>query len=139
KVLDHSGVADALRTHRRLGATDSLKKLGSGWRRAADDVERRAAPVTGHLASAGGRIVGRTSPLLQHVLGSDAERQAESAVAVMRIEPIVGGLQRQRRGDKYSFVAGAGNLKERFVLRLELYFFVVDAPRRVHQAINANH
>ncbi len=45
----------------------------------------------GHLATAGRGIIGGSDGLLEHLVGRDAEREAESAIAVVRKDPIVTG------------------------------------------------
>jgi len=57
------------------------------------------APVRRHLASAGTGVVGCANALQEHVVRLHPERQAQGAVAVVRIEPVVSGLQRQAGGE----------------------------------------
>jgi len=64
--------------------------------------------------------------------------QAECAVAVVRVEPVVAGLESQPRGDEHGLVPCARNLEEDFVLPLELNLLVVNAPRQVHRAVDAD-
>ncbi len=96
------------------------------------------APVRGHLAAAGCGVVFRADGLEHHVVGSDAEREHESAVAIVREEPIVGGLQDQAGGDESSFVSCAADLEIDFILALELDFAVVEAARKKHRAVDAD-
>src|SRR6185436_3733189 len=109
----------------RLGGADSLKELRAGWRRSRDDVISLVSPVTRHLAPAGGGIDRRTNRFIQHFGGGYAEGQAESAIAVVRVEPIVGRLENHSRRCQNSFVARARNLEENLVLTLQLHFLVV--------------
>ena len=67
-----------------------------------------------------------------------AELEAEGAVAVVRIEPVVARTQSQPRGDEDGLVPRARNLEEDFVLPLELNLLVVNAPRQVHRAVDAD-
>src|SRR5207237_6901864 len=66
------------------------------------------------------------------------ELEAEGAVTVVRIEPVVAGLEGQPRGDEHGLVPRARNLEEDFVLPLELNLLVVNAPRQVHRAVDAD-
>ena len=52
-----------------LGAADGVEELRGGGGGEADDVERAAAPVGGHLAAAAGWIGGRADGLQQHLVG----------------------------------------------------------------------
>ena len=65
-------------------------------------------------------------------MGSDAEREHESAVAIVRKKPIVGRLQDQTGGDESGFVSCAADLEVDFILALELDFAVVEAAREKH-------
>src|SRR6266404_1722018 len=94
--------------------------------------------MTRHLSSAGGRISRCADGLVQHFCGCDAELEEKRAIAVVRVEPVVGGLQYHSRGGEYSLVAGAGNLKEDLVLSLELDLFVIELAGQKHCAISAN-
>ena len=73
----------------------------------------------------------------QHLERRHAEREAERAVAVVRIEPVVAGLQRHAGGDEHRLVAGAADLEEDQALVLELDLLVVDLPRQHHRAVGA--
>src|SRR5207248_9961000 len=64
--------------------------------------------------------------------------EAERAVAVVGVEPVVARAQGQPRGDEHGLVARARNLEEDFVLPLELNLLVVNAPRQVHRAVDAD-
>ena len=118
-----------------LGATYGLQNLRSGRRRLGHDVQRGIAPVRRHLAPAGTGIVGRADTLQKHVVRLDAERQAQRAIAVVRIEPVVARLQREAGGHADGLVPGAGHLEVDFLLALEQDFPVVDAPGGVHEAV----
>jgi len=102
----------------------------------ADDVEGAAAPVIGHLAAAAGRVGGSAGSLQEHVLRSDAEGEAQGAIAIVGEEPVVAGTEGEACADLQRFVAGAGDLEEKFLLALEEDFAVVDAPGEKHQAVD---
>src|SRR5260370_1131529 len=82
------------------------------------------APVRGHLAATGGGVVFGADGLQESFQRGDAKHQAESAVAVVRVEPIDAGTKKEAHGGGDGFVAGAGNLEENFILALELNFAV---------------
>ncbi len=113
-----------------LGAAYGMEQLRGRGGRGADNVQRAAAPVGGHLASAAGRIGGRAHGLQHHVIGRNAQRQAQSAIAIVREEPVVAGAQGQRRAHLQSLVAGGRNLEEDLLLALEENFAVVHARER---------
>ena len=113
-----------------LGASHGMQQLRGGRRRRADDVQRAAAPVRGHLAAAAGRIGGRAHGLQHHLVGRDAQRQAQRAIAIVGKEPVVAGTQRQRRAHLQRLVAGARNLEEDLLLPLEKDLAVVHRRER---------
>src|ERR1700733_5249703 len=96
------------------------------------------APVRWHLTSARGGIVLRADSFEKHFVSRHAERQAESAIAIVGIEPVVSSLENETGGDEYAFMAGAADLEVNFVLALELDFAVVELAREEHRAINAD-
>src|SRR5580700_5175317 len=96
------------------------------------------APVRWHLTSARGGIVLRADAFEKHFVSRHAERQAESAVAIVGIEPVVSGFENETGSDEYAFMAGAADLEVNFVLALELDFAVVELAREKHGAINAD-
>ena len=61
-LLASGNLRDVTVEQRRFGAADRLQGLRAGRAALRDDVEAPAAPVRGHLASAGGGIVLRTRP-----------------------------------------------------------------------------
>ena len=75
-----------------FGATDGLQNLRAGRRRLRHYIELGEAPVRGHLPAAGAGIVGRAYSLQQHFVGRRAQSEAESAVAIIGIEPVVAGF-----------------------------------------------
>ena len=86
-----------------------------------------------HLAPARRGIGGRADRLQQHLLGRDAEREHERAVAVVGEEPVVPGAQVAREAEQQRFVAGARDLEERPVLLAQGDLAVVEAPRDERQ------
>ena len=101
-------------------------------------LQRAVAPVGRHLAAAGRGIVGRAHRLLQHFVRRHAEREAERAVAVVGIEPVVAGPQSHAGGDLNGLMAGAADLEEDAVLTLERDLAIVQAARGVHDAERAD-
>ena len=90
-----------------FGASDGLQNLGAGAGRLGDDVEVLEGPVRGHLTAAGTGIVGCAYGAEQHFVRSCAQGEAQGAVAVVGVEPVVVGLQRKSRRNSQGFVAGA--------------------------------
>jgi hypothetical protein len=68
-----------------------------------------------------------------------AELEAEGAVAVVGVEPVVAGAHGEAGGGEHGLVARARNLEEDFVLPLELNLLVVEPPREVHRPVDAQH
>ena len=101
-----------------------------------DDVELRAGPVGGHLASTAGGIGGGAYSLEEVLFDGGAEGERKGAVAVVGEEPVVGGAQREGGGDEESFMTGAGDLEEDFLLIFEDDLAVVGTAREVHQAVD---
>ena len=70
----------------------------------------------------------------QHLERRDAELQAQRAIAIVGMEPVVAGLEREAGGDQHRFVTGAADLEEGAALVLELDLLVVEtlasAPSR---------
>ena len=93
------------------------------------------APVRRHLAAAGGGIVLGADRGEQHLERGDAELQAQRAIAVVGIEPVVAGAQRQAGGGEHRFVAGAADLEKDLALVFELDFLVVQLARQQHAAV----
>ena len=99
-------------------SADGLYKLRAGTRRFGDNVELRMSPVRGHLPSARGRVILRAYGLQQHFQRRDTHHQAKRAVAVIRIQPIDSGTQKQPHGGGHAFMAGAGDLEVNLFWRL---------------------
>ena len=91
-----------------------------------------------HLASARGRIFRGPNSLLQHLARRHAQGQAQGAVAIVRIEPIVPGSHRHGRGNLHGLVPRAADLEVNAVLAFERDLAVIQPPGRVHQAESAN-
>jgi hypothetical protein len=119
---------------RGLGAAHGLEVLRASGRGAGHDVVLGVAPVGGHLASAGRGVGGGADGLLQHFVRRDAEGEAEGAIAVVGVKPVVGGAEGHAGGDLDGLVAGAGDLEEDAVLALEDDLAVVEAARGVNEA-----
>ena len=102
-------------------------------------MQRTAAPVGGHLASAAGRIGGRAHGLQHHVVGRNAQAQAQSAIAIVREEPVVAGAEGQRRAHLQRLMACGRNLEEDLLLALEQDFAVVYRAGKKHQPVDFNH
>ena len=115
-----------------------LYKLRAGAGGLVDDVQAGVAPVRRHLAAAGAGIILCADSLKEHLDRLHAEHQAESAVAIIGIDPIDAGTKKKPHGGGDGLVARAGDLKENFVLALELDFAVVQTARKVHGAVNAD-
>src|ERR1700722_11063838 len=99
-------VSSSFRTSHRL-QNSSADAGGLGH-----NIEVPKTPVRGHLASAGTGIVGRAYRAQQHFIRSRAQCQTQRAVAIVRIKPVVSGLQSESGRDAKSFMAGARNLKK---------------------------
>ena len=67
--------------------------------------------------------------------GVTPEGQAQGAIAVVRVEPVVSGFEGQARSGDDGLVAGAADLKEDQALTFELDFLVVELPRQHHRAV----
>src|SRR6266478_6312927 len=102
-------------------------------------MEPRKAPVRRHLPPTRAGIFGRAHRLQKHVVGRNAQPQAKSPITVVRIEPVVAGLQRERGSYSDGLMASPGNLKENLLLALEHDLPVVDAPGRVHNPVGFDH
>ncbi len=105
-------LGDELEAVAGLGAADRLQELGPRGARLGDDVVLGVAPVRGHLPAAARGVVSGGDPLEQHLVGGDAEPQAERAVPVVGVEPVVAGLEVEGRADENGLVARAADLEE---------------------------
>ena len=128
---------DLLVEARGFRAADGLEALRAGRARLRDDVELLVSPVRRHLPAARRRVVLRPDRGEQHFVGGHAERQAERPVAIVGIEPVVGGLELHAGGDQDGLVAGAADLEEDQALVLELDFLVVNPAGQDHRPIGS--
>ncbi len=119
-----------------LSAAHGMEQLGRRRGGCADDVQGAAAPMSGHLTPATGRVGGRAYRLQQHVVRADAQCQAKRAIAIVGKKPVVAGLESQRRAHLQGFMAGGRNLEKDFLLALEENFPVVHRAREKHQAVD---
>ncbi len=94
------------------------------------------APVRGHLPPARIGVVCGGDGREEHLGGRHAQRQAEGAVAVVGIEPVIGRPQHPAGGDEDRFVPRPGDLEEDLVLAFELDLFVVQPPGQVHDPVD---
>ncbi len=120
----------------RFRGADRLQQLRARRTRLRHDVEGFVAPVRRHLAAGGCRIVFRAHSGQQHLERRDAELQAQCAIAVVGIEPVVRRPERQRGGDEHRLMAGAADLEKDLALILELNLLVVDLARQKHRAVD---
>ena len=88
-----------------------------------------------HLPATGVGVDGRADGAVEHLGGGHAQRQAERAVAVVHVEPVVRRLEDVAGSGQHGFVAGARDLEEDLVLPLELDLPVVDAARQEHRSV----
>ena len=89
-----------------------------------------------HLASTGLRVVGRSHRLQHHRVVRHPERQAQSPIAVVQIEPVLSGPEQGPGRRLYRLVPRAGDLEENLVLPLELDLLVVDPARGVDVTVH---
>ena len=130
---EHDAQIFGIKEAQSLGASHGLNELSARGGRPCDDIARRVGPVRRHLASAGTRVVRGADGLEQHVHGRHAQSQAERAVAVVRVKPVVPGAGRHSRGHLDSLMACAADLKEDAFLALEQDLTVVEQARGLHQ------
>ncbi len=123
---------------RGFRGTDGLHELRAGAGGFRDDVPFGMAPVRRHLAATGSGVVFCADGLQQSFERGDAEHQAKRAVAIIGINPIDAGTQKQPHGGGHRFVAGAGNLEENFILALQLDFAVIQAAGKKHGAVEVD-
>src|SRR6476646_8848031 len=95
--------------------------------------------MRGHLAAVGVWILSCANGGKQLFKRRHAELEAERAIAVIGIKPIIARLQSHAGRDQDCFMAGAADLKENLVLVLELDFLVVEPAREIHGAIHFEH
>ncbi len=73
----------------------------------------------------------------QHLVGRHADGEAQRAVAIVGVEPVVAGFELHAGGDENGLVAGTADLEVDQALVLELNFLVVDTPRQDHRPIRS--
>ena len=127
--------ANAFVQHASFAGADGLQALRAGGAALRWDIQRLVTPVRRHLPPAGIRIVFRADGAQQHLERRHAELQAERAIAIVGIEPVVAGAQVHSRGSQHGFVSGATDLEKDQALVLELNLLVVDAARQQHRAV----
>ena len=118
-----------------LSATDSLQNLRPRGRRLRHNMQAGITPVRRHLPSAGTWIVSRSHRLQKHLIRLGAQGQAQRAVAVIRIEPVIAGLKHQPRRHPNGFVSRSRHLEVDFLLALQQDFPIVDTPGGEHVAV----
>src|SRR5579872_4420720 len=121
-----------------LRTANGLKNLRSGGRRLGDDIQAAITPVRRHLASAGAGIVSGADGLQKHLQWLGPESQAQAAVAIIRIEPVVPWLKRLSRSHADRLMASTRHLEEDFLLPLEHNLPVIDAAGGVHEAVDVD-
>ena len=129
-------VGQAAIEHAGLGRADRVQDLRRRRARSGHDVQRLVAPVRGHLSSAVARVERRADAGEQHLERGHAELKAERPIAVVRMEPVVAGLEGHPGSDLHGFVAGAADLEEDAALVAELDLLVVELPRSEHAAVH---
>ena len=77
--------------------------------------------------------------LQQHLLRRHAQGQAERAIAIIGIEPVIARLERHACGNQQRLMAGAGDLKKNLLLPFQQDFAIVHAARLIHQPIDLHH
>ena len=112
-----------------------VEKLRPGAGGLRDQVQPARAPVRRHLTPGRGGIVLRPDGLKEHLVGRDPDLQAEGAIAVVTVEPVVGGLDDHAGGGRDRLVPGAVDLEVDLVLAFELDFLVVDPAGKVDVAV----
>jgi hypothetical protein len=83
-------------------------------------------------------IIGRTHGHQQHLARRCAQREAQGAIAVIGIKPVVGGPHGEGGGHADSFVTRPGNLEEDLLLALQHDLPVVHAAGGVHDPVGFN-
>ena len=111
-----------------LRCADRVQALRAGWTRLRHDVELLVAPVRRHLASTGVGIVLGADGAEQHLERRHAQGEAQGAIAIVGMEPVVAGLQHHAGGGEHGFVPGAADLEEDQALVFELNLFVIQLP-----------
>ncbi len=87
-----------------------------------------------HLAASGTGIARGSNSLEQHVFRRHPKSERQTAIAVIRKDPVVPGPGDESCGDLNRLVACRTDLEEDLVLPLEQDFAVVQAARKIHEA-----
>ena len=129
------GVGMARKVEAGFRATHGLQNLRSRRRRLGHDVELLIRPVRRHLPAAGTGVVGRAYGLQKHFIRSRTKRQAQRAVAIVGVKPVVACLQREAGRHADGFMSRAGDLEKNLLLALQQDLPVINAPGHIHDAI----
>ena len=84
---------------------------------------------------AGKLVVLRSDGAEQHLERRHPERQTQGSIAIVRVEPVVPGLEVHAGRHEHGFVPGAADLEEDQALVLELNLFVVEPPGHDHRPV----
>jgi hypothetical protein len=136
-LLEPVSQPEQLGPQRALRGADGLEELRARGGGGGDDVELLLPPVGRHLPAAGARVDRGAHGLVEHLVRRHAEHEAERAVPVIEVEPVVGGPERHAGGGEHRFVTRPRDLEEDLVLALELDLPVVEAAREQHVAVCA--
>src|SRR5262249_26826418 len=110
----------------RLGASNRVQTMWADGAALRRDVDTAMSPVRRHLATNVGRIVLGADRREEHLVRSEAERQAQRAIAIVGKEPVVSRAQMLTGRHQDRFVPRAADLKKSFALVLELDLLVID-------------
>src|SRR5437764_15139562 len=91
-----------------------------------------------HLPAAGRWIAGSANGTEQVIFGSHAQHEAQRAVTIIRIKPVVTRPENKARGGLDGLVSSAADLEKDAVLTFEKYLAIVEPPRHVHDAIGTD-
>ncbi len=121
-----------------LGAADGVQALGGGRGLGLTMLRRFEVQCEGIWRPPDGGIVCGADGLQQLLFDGVAEGEADGAIAVVGEEPVVARLEGHAGGDEKGFVAGAGDLKEDFLLALEDDLAIVGLAGQVHEAVEVD-
>ena len=96
------------------------------------------APVRRHLPPTRLRVIRRAHCHQQHLVRRRPQSQAQRAIAIVGIKPVVARLQGKARRHANRLMARPGNLEEDFLLALEQDLPVVHPPGGVHDPVGLN-
>ena len=99
-------------------------------------MQRRVGPVAWHLTAAGERPCTGADRFEERVERARAEHQGQRLIAVVGKEPVVSGLQRLAGRHEDGLVSRTTQLKECFLLLLQLHLPLVDSARQIHDAVH---